>query len=69
MKQKYRFNQDKLLRNIVALTTIVSTIAIVTKIANCGLACLSTIRLFWIGGEVYVSRSIKKSSNISNDNI
>ena len=42
-KQKYRFNQDKLLRNVVVITTIVSSIALIGKIATCGIGYMSTI--------------------------
>ena len=44
--KKYRFNQDKLLRNVVVLTTIVSSIALIGKIANCGISYMSTIGYF-----------------------
>lgn len=47
-KQKYRLNSDKLFRNFVVMSTVITTGVLIVKIANCGLAWMSTIRIFWI---------------------
>ena len=44
--KKYRLNEDKLLRNIVVLSSIVSIGMLVYKIATCGIAWISTCGYF-----------------------
>ena len=44
--KKYRFNEDKLLRNIVVLSSIVSIGMLVYKVATCGISFMSTIGYF-----------------------
>ena len=42
-KQKYRFNEDKLLRNIAIISTIITGAILIHKISVLGLSCLTTI--------------------------
>lgn len=51
---KYKFNEEKFLRNMVGLSTVISVGIVVYKIATCGISFMSTIRIFWIGGKEYV---------------
>lgn len=44
--KKYRLNEDKLLRNVFILSTVVSVGVIVYKVANCGISFFSTIGYF-----------------------
>ena len=44
--KKYRFNEDKFLRNFTILSTVVSVGLLVYKVATCGIAWLSTIGYF-----------------------
>lgn len=52
--KKYRLNEDKLLRNIVVVSSIMSIGMLIYKVATCGISFMSTIRIFWIGGKEYV---------------
>ena len=45
-KTKYRFNSDKLFRNFVVLTTVITAVALIVRIANNGIAWMSTIGYF-----------------------
>ena len=45
-KQKYRLNQDKLLRNICILSIVITVGILVYKIATCGISFMSTIGYF-----------------------
>lgn len=49
--KKYRFNEDKLLRNIVVVSSIMSIGMLVYKVATCGISFISTIRILRIGGQ------------------
>ena len=44
--KKYRLNEDKLLRNIFILSTVVTVGLIVYKVATCGVSFFSTIGYF-----------------------
>lgn len=44
--KKYKFNEDKFLRNFVILSTVVTVGILVYKVANCGIAWISTIGYF-----------------------
>lgn len=44
--EKYRFNEDKLLRNIFILGTVATVGIIVYKVATCGISFFSTIGYF-----------------------
>lgn len=44
--KKYRFNEDKLLRNVCILSTVISAGVLVYKVATCGIAWISTIGYF-----------------------
>ena len=44
--KKYRFNEDKLLRNVCILSTVVTVGVIVYKVATCGISFFSTIGYF-----------------------
>ena len=44
--KKYRLNKDKLLRNIVVVSSIMSIGMLVYKVATCGVAWISTIGYF-----------------------
>ena len=44
--KKYKFNEDKFLRNIAIISGLGAGIALIVKIANCGIAWLSTTGLF-----------------------
>lgn len=44
--KKYRFNEEKLLRNIVVVSSIMSLGMLVYKVASCGIAWISTIGYF-----------------------
>ncbi len=46
--KKYRFNPDKFLRNIAVISGVITVGLLVYKVANCGIAWISTIRIFWI---------------------
>jgi hypothetical protein len=43
---KYRFNEEKFLRNMVGLSTVISAGIVVYKIATCGISFISTIGYF-----------------------
>ena len=42
-KQKWVLNEDKLLRNVCVLSTVITVGILVYKVANCGIAWISTI--------------------------
>ena len=44
--KKYRFNEEKLLRNIVVISSIMSIGMLVYKVATCGVAWISTCGYF-----------------------
>jgi len=44
--KKYRINEEKVLRNIAILSTIISAGVLVYKVATCGIAWISTIGYF-----------------------
>ena len=44
--KKYRFNEDKLLRNIVVVSSIMSIGMLVYKVTTCGVAWISTCGYF-----------------------
>ncbi len=44
--KKYRFNEEKLLRNIAIISGLIAGIALIVKIAHCGLAWISTCGYF-----------------------
>jgi len=44
--KKYRLNEDKLLRNVWILSTVISLGVLVYKVATCGIAWVSTIGYF-----------------------
>ena len=44
--KKYRLNEDKLLRNIVVVSSIMSLGMLVYKVATCGVAWISTCGYF-----------------------
>jgi hypothetical protein len=44
--KKYRLNKDKLLRNIVVISSIMSIGMLVYKVATCGVAWISTCGYF-----------------------
>ena len=44
--KKYRLNEDKLLRNVCILSTVISLGVLVYKVATCGIAWISTIGYF-----------------------
>jgi len=44
--KKYRLNEDKLLRNVCILSTVISVGAFVYKVATCGIAWVSTCGYF-----------------------
>lgn len=44
--KKYRFNEDKFLRNITILGNVVTVGILVYKVATCGIAWISTIGYF-----------------------
>ena len=44
--KKYRLNEDKLLRNVCILSTVVTVGVIVYKVATCGISFFSTIGYF-----------------------
>lgn len=46
--KKYRFNKDKLFRNFVILSNVITIGMVIHKIATCGISFFSTIRIFWI---------------------
>ena len=46
--KKYRFNPDKLLRNIAILSGVITAGLLVYKVATQGIGWISTIRIFWI---------------------
>ena len=45
-KQKWVLNEDKLLRNVFILATLISVGVFVYKVATCGIAWISTTGLF-----------------------
>lgn len=44
--KKYRFNPDKAFRNFTVLSTVISVGVLVYKVANCGIAWISTCGYF-----------------------
>ena len=50
---KYRFNEEKFLKNFAIFSTGLTIGILIYKIATCGIAWISTIRIFWIGGKKY----------------
>lgn len=44
--KKYRLNEEKLLRNVWVLSTVVLVGLLVYKVATCGIAWISTIGYF-----------------------
>lgn len=44
--KKYKLNEDKLLRNIVVVSSIMSIGMLVYKVATCGVAWISTCGYF-----------------------
>lgn len=44
--KKYRLNDDKLLRNVFILSTLLTVGVIVYKVATCGVAWISTCGYF-----------------------
>lgn len=52
--KKYKFNKDKLFRNFIILSNVITIGIVIHKIATCGISFMSTIRIFWIGGKEYV---------------
>lgn len=44
--KKYRLNEDKLLRNVFILSTVVTIGIVVYKVATCGISFFSTIGYF-----------------------
>jgi hypothetical protein len=43
---KYKFNEEKFLRNFSILSTLITVGLLVYKVANCGIAWISTIGYF-----------------------
>jgi hypothetical protein len=44
--KRYRFNPEKAFNNFVILSTVISVGILVYKVANCGIAWISTTGLF-----------------------
>ena len=49
--KKYKFNEEKFLRNFVIFSSGLSIGILVYKVASCGIAWISTIRILRIGGQ------------------
>ena len=41
--KRYRINEDKLLRNIAIISGLASGVALIVKVATCGISWISTI--------------------------
>ena len=44
--KKYRFNKDKLFRNFIVLSNVITIGLVIHKIATCGISFISTIGYF-----------------------